>query len=1039
MKFIQNVPLMTLSLAVCGMAYAVEITTDTTVSVSADSAESYEIAGGATLTFSVASGAYTLSGVITGDGAVRKEGSGELILSNSANSFSGGMYNSQGTLRATASGAFGTGCITNNGPAKLAFDVQGGVFPNSICMTGVNSNVPADPLETVLQFHKDTTLQGDITSVDANLVMANSRTTSSSPGAAKGPHVAVMGKVKVASGYVFQVNTYGTNTFNGVIDDSGNQGYAYFGKNWSSSGTIELASPENKWNLGIQIYSEVISCLADNVISNASFYWSYATTGKNPYGDYMSSVKLNGHSQRIRSLRGGGTTLAASENTGYMITSTGTPTLTILGESTSRECNCRIQDKITVVLDAKSYPNFVQTIYKRTCPTSGDLAVSNGTLRLTDTASFPNVPNIVIAPGGTLDVRSTAALPLKSVTNLVLEGKLLATTATGAGLSQEKVEMTLGNGAEFHLGADDTLILKSLRTAAGPVAADIYTAPDERIPQLKSGILVVLPSGASVSASWTGEGETDAINDAANWSNPDAEVLTGTLSALFADGGDHADVSGIVRFGDLSFSPASGTAGFTFDAADGTALLEAYGGSMTFTGPGSNVFNLPVRIARQQSWTFSQGSAVHFSTNFASVSGVIAMNGAGDLSFNGPTTFTGGMIVTNGLSLHVNGATLSAADGIPLVNPSLKGETTLTLYGNDSTRLVLSNATVRMPVYMQATIGKSPIVAEPASTNVILGAVYQGSAWSGFNIPAGSEIILRGGLKSTAASPRFAYPGTVRVQEKPVSAPNSIGWNQVDGKLILEMTNNTFAFLTTGYQSGNYSPVIDFRVSGAVTNGFLVNAMVFQGNSIFVPCTSTGFNGTIEFNATTQRVDSLVGFARGTFRGDAGSLLEVRKQVVTGQTRVSESTLYVASEISGALSLKMAGTGDLVLTNRAFSSTGNLEVVSGTLTLRENATWLNGSNVTVRGSGTLRLDAGERFGKHVEMHLGADGDSWSIAMPNGGMQRVAALYADDGTLLPSGFYGAAGVAGVTQTRYAAHFTGTGLLKVGRFGTRFILQ
>ena len=134
------------------------------------------------------------------------------------------------------------------------------------------------------------------------------------------------------------------------------------------------------------------------------------------------------------------------------------------------------------------------------------------------------------------------------------------------------------------------------------------------------------------------EGETDAINDAANWSNPEAEVLTGTLSALFAEGGDHADVSGIVRFGNLSFSPAAGTAGFTFDAADGAALLEAYGDSMTFTGPGRNVFNLPVRISRQQSWSFSQGVAVHFSTNLASVSGIIAMNGAGDVSFNGPTT-----------------------------------------------------------------------------------------------------------------------------------------------------------------------------------------------------------------------------------------------------------------------------------------------------------------------------------------------------------------------------------------------------------------
>ena len=38
-----------------------------------------------------------------------------------------------------------------------------------------------------------------------------------------------------------------------------------------------------------------------------------------------------------------------------------------------------------------------------------------------------------------------------------------------------------------------------------------------------------------------------------------------------------------------------------------------------------------------------------------------------------------------------------------------------------------------------------------------------------------------------------------------------------------------------------------------------------------------------------------------------------------------------------------------------------------------------------------------------------------------------------------GYYGAAGVSGVTQTRYASHFTGTGLLKVGHFGTKILLR
>ena len=81
--------------------HAVEITVDTTIDVGTDSAESYEIAEGVRLTLNVASGGtYALSGVISGSGALRKEGAGELQLSNSANSISGGIYINEGSPHA---------------------------------------------------------------------------------------------------------------------------------------------------------------------------------------------------------------------------------------------------------------------------------------------------------------------------------------------------------------------------------------------------------------------------------------------------------------------------------------------------------------------------------------------------------------------------------------------------------------------------------------------------------------------------------------------------------------------------------------------------------------------------------------------------------------------------------------------------------------------------------------------------------------------------------------------------------------------------
>ena len=1026
-------------------AGAVEITTDTTVSVTANSAESYEIADGATLTFSVASGAtFTLSGAITGDGAVRKDGAGELVLSNSANSFSGGMYNNAGTLRATASGAFGTGGITNKCPASVIFDAPNGVFPNSIWLTG--SDVTAgDVSPSNIQFKKDTELQGGIDGT-VNVMVANHILSGSGPTGAKGPRVSIVGDVKIASGKKFRLFTYGTNTFYGAIDSSGMSAsdYVYLGLNWSNGGVVELASPRSVWKAVLRNRSNVLSCLADNVVSNAMLQWDYVATGTNPYGDYLSSIKLNGHPQRIRSLNGGTDSVLANKDAanGYMIMSSRPTTLTILGESTSRKVGCRIQDEITVVLDAAGYPGFVQTITNRTCTTTGDLIISNGTLRLAGSTSFPNVPSLTIGAGGTLDLQTDAMLLLASVTNFILYGKFLATTAQSCGLSGNEVDLTFGENAELHLKEDEVLMVKSLKIGESSVAADRYVAPDARLPQLKSGTLIVPKGDVPSSASWTGGADTDDISLAANWSDPNASTVEGSMGAIFASAGDHAVVQGTASLANLTFTPAPGCSGFTFDASGDAAMLESFGSAVSFAGPATNVFNVPVKIAQSQNWTFSGSPVVRFTEDFYSTVGIINMSGAGDVFFSKPVESAYGFSVSQNTRLHVIGTTFTLSGFATLPQPSNGGAYTFTLNGNNSTQLVLSNATVRMPVFMASTtLGTAPIVAAPASTNIFEGSIYLNSNYTGFDIPEGSEIILKGGFKSTAASPRMTKTaGTVRIQDTPVSAPYALGWNQQRGTLIVETSNNTFLYLTTGHQpAANDKPVIDLRVSQAVTNGCMVNAPKYVNNKNFVPCTASGYKALIEFNATTQRVDSLVGYSLGTFHGAEGSLLEVTKQVRTGFVDLLEEDFYVASEISGALSLKMSGTGDLVLTNRAFSSTGDLEVVSGTLTLRENATWLNGSNVTVRGSGTLRLDAGGRFGKHVEMHLGADGDSWSIAMPNGGMQRVAALYADDGTLLPSGFYGAAGVPGVTQTRYSAHFTGTGILKVGKLGTRILFR
>ncbi len=1018
------------ALCVCG-ARAEAVTSDTTVTLTGDSAESYEIADGATLTFSVASGAYTLSGAITGAGAVTKDGAGELILSSSANSFSGGTYINSGVLRATASGAFGTGGITNNGAARLIFDAPNGVFPNSIWQTGA-TKLTYDGAS--IFFEKDTELGGGITAVSADLVLANRR-SSTSPATVTGPHVVINGPVNIASGKCFNMWAYGTHTFMGAINDAGDRDFMAANLQYSCGGRFEFASSGNVWKYGPLLRSNVISCLADNVISNAIIKWNYPWSGTTASGDYGAQLKLNGHSQRIRSLYAGANASTATDTAnGYMISSTGPATLTILGESASRQCDCRIQDEITVVLDAKAYPNFVQTISNRTCTTTGDLIISNGTLRLKNLASFPNVPNLVIAEGGTLSQQSISGLSLGGVTNCVIEGTFSVEGAGVPGLRSEKVSFDVGDRAEIFLDESDVVVAKSVRVGGAPLPSGPYEAGDSRFPQLKSGTIIVDSSGSAVEAAWTGAGDTDSVRDGGNWNVNDLDFDSGNLNATFALGGDHATVSDAVSFGDLTFSPAQGTTGFTFRKGADAAAINVMGETITAAAPATNTFEVPVSTMYEQTWNLPLGAGLVFGTN-AVMRNHVEIAGGGFVEFNGCAEFSAKFNFSNA-TVRVNG-TIATPRHADQGAAAKDGPRTMTVTANSNTRLILNNAVIEKPVMMQAEISTYPIVAEPGTTNIFKGEVRHGPSWYGIVCPADSEVIFRGGYVSPASWSRINGAGTIRMQEKPLLCTASIGWCQEKGKLMLETKGNKFTYLCIGYYSTSAKPELELTVSEALTNGVLAVAGNGAG-SVFVPITAATFSAHVEFNATTQTVDTIAAYPNGEMHGDPGAQLVMVRQTKPARF-FTDSNYYVASEISGALSLKMAGTGDLVMTNRAFSSCGDLEVVSGTLTMRNNATWLNGSNVTVRGTGTLRLDAGGRFGKHVEMHLGADEDAWTIAMPNGGVQRVACLYADDGTLLPSGIYGAAGVSGVTQTRYSAHFTGTGVLKVGRLGTRITIR
>ena len=132
----------------------------------------------------------------------------------------------------------------------------------------------------------------------------------------------------------------------------------------------------------------------------------------------------------------------------------------------------------------------------------------------------------------------------------------------------------------------------------------------------------------------------------------------------------------------------------------------------------------------------------------------------------------------------------------------------------------------------------------------------------------------------------------------------------------------------------------------------------------------------------------------------------------------------------GMVSLQKHGTATLTLTNKTESaysqSYGDVAVTNGVLEFAAGATWLNGTNVTVSGSGTLKLNAANTFnGEHAVIRFA---DNGKIDVPPG----VTQVFAD-------GWNGDRHMRGTYTTAYCDRVTGGGEIRIGIGGLSVIVR
>ena len=1007
---------------------------------------------------------------ITGAGSILKTGDGNLTLSGSGNDFSGGVKISGGTVTASSANALGTGKVTvSDASAGVNFDVEPAssgeyvTFNNAIEFTGdagvsYNGEDGSGDGKRNVIFFKNTRLTGDMVGTRSFRLRHNPISTGDPRNG--GPSTIFDGKLDAGENDIY-LNVYGTMTVNGPVT----AGLLSGGEAWSGGGTLALYNPQNSIRTLVVCHNNV-RCGAQNVLGGSVVMWRF--TGSDAISG-LSCVNMGGFDQTIAGLsqhhfndknwQGAYTTstkVGIGGNT-YCIMSSTPATLTITGDGMDLTTYAPLMGAASLVVDAKENKAFKQTFTRHESEFSGMTEVRAGILEIDGLARFSKTTSVSVSSGAKFLCRSTNSNPaLESVKSLSVEGVFDASEASVNPFSTLD-SVSLGAESEVYLPADAVLSVQSM-TVAGKSQATCLLTPST-LPNLKSGRILIV-GGEAKTSTWTGAASSSSLTDSGNWS---AGFQDGALKAVFAESGTSATVDADAMLYEIIFRAAEGKDGFSLVRSDPAHTLTVGPRISALTNdlaatPHTYMIDNPLKVFgiltfhADTNQTLVVRNALHESVDEIGLHKIyVDGKGAGAclsgrIVFDG-TNYFGGELTMSTSVVRVSGK-LANPDDTYTGDPGEDGDgSSINVWLGkggavadkpNNYGLILSNAVVGKSMFVQNQIGKRTITTEPGTTNVFSGYLRYNDngdpSHQGVEVSANSELTLAGGLHGSHSFRKYGS-GTLRIMDIPVDCQKSAGFNPAaSGRVIFEVPNNTFKYLLLGYSNLNSggNMIVETTVDNVLTNGLVQ----IGGNGASADeCVALSVGTyTLDVHSTTQRCQKIAVLKQGTLTGEYPAMVEIFEGWLDAtDTKAADPDGYrYLGNVTGGVGLHQCGPGTLTITN-AVSSCGDLIVSDGVIEFTTTGSWLNGTNVTVTGSGTLKLAQGTHFrSRTTALHLGADGDSWKIDIPAGVSHSVAALYDSEGNKLSAGVYGNAS-SGAANTRYASHFPNNGTLNVRRSG------
>ena len=564
--------------------------------------------------------------------------------------------------------------------------------------------------------------------------------------------------------------------------------------------------------------------------------------------------------------------------------------------------------------------------------------------------------------------------PLPSGEVWVANGETAEFTATAS-----------GEGFEFAAWDGDSDVIGSVGSASIAFTADHS---------------LTLKARFQGNAVWTGAGTDTKMSTAANWKSDITPYLgSGCLQAFFAEGGASAIATEGMNFLGLTI-----TNGFTL-AESAQAISLGRRGLFAADDSAAKTYeiNAPLNLTESQSWRIGTNATVNLRKPISAETGVgLTVSGRGRLNLYAPST--------NPNPVTISGCSAQAAKGDGKIE-------TVYLYTNNA--FGLGKLTVDVRRTQLRFVGDYTNTAAVVTScdendwhqntyfdgNLVFNGDFEHTSKNTAHTFHRGKTVIFNGMVKTASANYCATLGESGYADVIYNKKLSIG-DRYGIPQWLRVTLNAPTNRING-NAGTQAGVIRCGVPYALdyhngsgsgtfvypTAGLTIDLNGFDQGVGCIFARSGGGKVTSARPATLHLVDNYMIPDYDTGMKDAAG----NKIAAPGYTNFMTFT--------GCASFSKEGkyTNRLV---KVSSTYGDLTVLKSRLEFAPGASWLNASNLTVKGTGLFTLDnrtaaQGQPFGKQLDLHV--EGELAKVEL-NNTIPAVVRYFEIDGARQPEGVY-----------------------------------